>query len=111
VATAERLGVTLELAQFADVEPLLTAADLIISTVPKGTVDRFAKVPLKPDAVVFDVVYDPWPTPFAAAAEAAGCRVVSGLDLLLHQAGHQVTLMTGQPAPLAAMRAALASQP
>lgn len=110
VATGERLGVALELVQFAGVEPFLTAADLIISTVPKGTADRFAKVPLNPDAVVFDVVYDPWPTPLAAAAEAAGCRLVSGLDLLLHQAGHQVTLMTGQPAPLTAMRAALASR-
>jgi shikimate dehydrogenase len=32
--------------------------------------------------------------------------VVGGLDLLVHQAALQVTLMTGRPAPLAAMRAA-----
>jgi len=108
-ATAERLGMAMELVRFTEVEPLLTAADLIVSTVPKGTVDRFAAVPLRPGAVVFDVVYDPWPTPLVAAATAAGCRVVSGLDLLLHQAGHQVTLMTGRPAPLAAMRAALSA--
>jgi shikimate dehydrogenase len=31
---------------------------------------------------------------------------VSGLDLLVHQAVLQVRLMTGQEAPLAAMRAA-----
>jgi shikimate dehydrogenase len=53
------------------------------------------------------VVYDPWPTALAAAAMAAGCTVVSGLELLLHQAGHQVRMMTGRPAPLEAMRAAL----
>ena len=57
--------------------------------------------------VVFEVVYDPWPTPLAAAAQAAGCRVVSGLDLLLWQAVHQFELFTGVDAPAEAMRAAL----
>lgn len=37
----------------------------------------------------------------------SGAIVVSGFDLLLHQAALQVELMTGiQPAPLEAMRAA-----
>src|SRR5262249_61517222 len=40
------------------------------------------------------------------AARPAGTAVASGFTLLLHQAAHQVTLMTGQPAPLAAMRTA-----
>jgi shikimate-5-dehydrogenase len=105
--TAERLGVEVRVARFADVEPLLAAADLVLSTVPKGAADALAGAAWATGAVVFDVVYDPWPTPLAAGAMAAGCRVVSGLDLLLHQAGHQVTLMTGRAAPLAAMRAAL----
>src|SRR5215207_6862262 len=52
VATAERLGVTLELARFPEIEALLTTADLIVSTVPKGTVDRFAGVPLAAGTVV-----------------------------------------------------------
>jgi len=53
------------------------------------------------------VVYHPWPTPLAAAAARSGVTVVSGFDLLLHQAARQVELMTGQEhAPLAAMRAA-----
>jgi shikimate dehydrogenase len=54
--------------------------------------------------VVFDVVYDPWPTPLAAAA--ADRVLVSGLDLLVHQAALQFEIFTGVPAPLAAMRAA-----
>jgi shikimate dehydrogenase len=53
------------------------------------------------------VVYAPWPTRFAAATAAAGGTVVSGLALLLHQAAAQVELMTGRPAPVPAMRAAL----
>ena len=56
---------------------------------------------------MLDVVYNPWPTPLAAAAAQSGIVVVSGFDLLLHQAARQVELMTGrQPAPLEPMRAA-----
>jgi shikimate dehydrogenase len=51
-------------------------------------------------------VYDPWPTPLAEAATAAGAVVASGFAMLLHQAAAQVELMTGKPAPLEAMRAA-----
>ena len=57
--------------------------------------------------VLFDVVYDPWPTPLAAAWMKAGGTVVGGLDLLVEQAALQVELMTGcQSAPLDVMRAA-----
>jgi shikimate dehydrogenase len=108
-ATAERLGVELDVVRFAQLEELLIAADLVISTVPKGTADRFAGAIWSPGAVLFDVVYDPWPTPLAAGAARAGCTLVSGLDLLLHQAGHQVRLMTGLPAPLEEMRTALSA--
>ena len=57
--------------------------------------------------VVFDVIYDPWPTPLAKMALAEGLMLVSGLDLLVHQAARQVRLMTGAAeAPLEAMRRA-----
>ena len=52
--------------------------------------------------MVFEAVYDPWPTPLAASA--VDRVLVSGLDLLVHQAALQFSLFTGLPAPLAAMR-------
>ncbi len=59
---------------------------------------------------LFEVLYDPWPTPLAAAWVARQALVVDGLDLLVHQAVLQVALMTGveaDPAELApVMRAA-----
>jgi len=83
-------------------------ADLVLSTVPKGAADPLvAAIDWQPSTVLFDVVYDPWPTALAAGAAAAGCRVVSGLELLLAQAVGQFELFTGVPAPTAAMRAAL----
>ena len=65
-------------------------------------VDTLAGVPL-----LLDAIYDPWPTPLAAAVEAAGGRVISGLQMLLHQAFTQVEQFTGRPAPKEAMSAAL----
>ncbi len=84
-------------------------ADAVISTVPKGAADDLAAaVPWRAGSVLFDAVYDPWPTPIAAAAAAAGVRVASGLDLLLAQALGQFEQFTGVvPAPEAPMREAL----
>ncbi len=81
--------------------------DLVVSTVPAAAQTGCALTVLDAAEVVFDVAYDPWPTPFARLAAERGQVLVSGLDLLVHQAGFQVTLMTGaDPAPLAPMRAA-----
>lgn len=82
-------------------------ADLVISTVPAGVADPFADM-LADVPVLLDVVYHPWPTPLAAAG-AAGRVMVTGLDMLLHQAVRQFELFTGRRAPAAAMRDALLS--
>ncbi|MBO0856583.1 MAG: shikimate dehydrogenase, partial [Nocardia sp.] len=57
--------------------------------------------------VVLDAIYDPWPTPLAAAVQRAGNTVISGLRMLLEQAFGQVEQFTGKPAPRAEMAAAL----
>jgi shikimate dehydrogenase len=108
-AAAERLGVdpdiTDGLLDPGRARVALTWADVVVSTLPRGAADALTGV--RPGAVVLDVVYAPWPTAFAAAAEAAGARVVSGLEMLLHQAVAQVELMTGHTPPVEAMREAL----
>ncbi|GAA4927128.1 shikimate dehydrogenase [Actinoplanes utahensis] len=84
-------------------------ADAVIATVPKGAADHLAaQVTWRPGSVLFDALYDPWPTPLAAAATAHGVPVFSGLDLLLAQALSQFEQFTGLPeAPEEAMRKAL----
>ncbi len=58
-----------------------------------------------------DAIYDPWPTPLAAAAADAGCHIVSGLDLLLTQAVRQFELFTGVDAPVEAPCATPCAKP
>lgn len=84
----------------------VAAAQVLVSTIPADVAARYAD-PLAAVPVLLDAVYDPWPTPLAAAVEAAGGRVISGLQMLLHQAFAQVEQFTGLPAPRGAMSAAL----
>ncbi|MGW0597947.1 shikimate dehydrogenase [Streptomyces sp. NPDC002776] len=102
----ERLDVEVRTADWADAAEALRAP-LVVATTPAGTTDELASaVPERP-ATLFDVLYDPWPTPLAARWSMFGGAVVSGLDLLVHQAVLQVEQMTRRtPAPLDAMRKA-----
>lgn len=73
-----------------------TAPDAIISTIPGGA-DRtvsFRDETMR-GSMLFEVAYDPWPTPLAASWLAAGGRVVHGLEMLLHQAVGQVRVFVG----------------
>lgn len=79
-------------------------ADVVVSTVPASAQSIALLARCADVAVVFDVLYDPWPTPLAASA--TNRVVVGGLDLLIHQAALQFQQFTGQEAPLDAMRAA-----
>ncbi len=93
-------GVRVEVARLAD-GPV--QGEVVVSTIPAAAqepqlVARCAEAP-----VVFEALYDPWPTPLAAASSGV---LVSGLDLLVHQAALQFELFTGAPAPLDAMRTA-----
>lgn len=102
----ERLDVEVRTADWADAAEALRAP-LVIATTPAGATDALAHaVPERP-AALFDVLYDPWPTELAARWSMIGGAVVSGLDLLVHQAVLQVERMTGlTPAPVEAMRKA-----
>ncbi|MGH3718685.1 MAG: shikimate dehydrogenase [Pseudonocardiaceae bacterium] len=105
-AAADRLGVQPVISGgLPDI--VLPAADVVISTLPPGAADALSPQRWVTRPVVLDVAYTPWPTTLAASAIAAGCRTVSGLAVLLHQAVAQVELMTGRRAPIAPMRAAL----
>lgn len=63
---------------------------------------------LRRDQVVFDMVYRPHETRLIRDALRAGCTVIHGIEMLIHQAALQFENWTGVPAPIDAMRAAVA---
>lgn len=92
------------------VEPSCRTAGLTVSTAPAGALDDLASslaAAAVPGRVLFDVVYDPWPTAVAASWKSHGGAIASGLDLLVHQAVGQLKLMTGADVPVTVLRTAV----
>jgi shikimate dehydrogenase len=93
--------------------------DAVVNTIPGGTDVAVAfDESIMARATLFEVAYDPWPTPLAASWSAAGGRVISGLEMLIHQALIQVRVFVGgdpdlplrdEAAVLAAMRGSVSS--
>lgn len=75
----------------APIEPV----DVVASTIPAEASASVAASLAQSCGTVFDVVYDPWPTPLVTAAEEGGRTVLTGLDLLAGQAVDQFHLLTG----------------
>lgn len=105
---AARLGVPARWCELdvPELAELAAEAGAVVSTIPADVAERYAATFAR-TPVLLDAIYDPWPTPLAAAVQAAGGRVISGLQMLLNQAFAQVEQFTGRPAPKEAMRAAL----
>ena len=89
---------------------LSRAADLVVNCTPLGrggeAVIRPADLPRQ---AVVDLVYVAGGTPLVAAARAAGLPVADGWAVLVAQGAASFTGWTSLPAPLEAMRAALAT--
>ena len=107
-------GVKVEAADLAaDLAKAMADHDVIIQGTPSGMYPEWMEetvVPaelLRPEHIVFDMVYRPIKTRLAREAEDAGCQVVLGLEMLLNQAALQFELWTNAPAPANAMRKAL----
>ena len=99
----------------ADIEPAMAEHEVIIQGTPVGMgpdgtgASCVPPETLQSDHVVFDMVYRPNRTKLIADAEALGCTVVYGIEMLLNQAALSFERWTGKGAPLEAMRSAVAS--
>lgn len=100
---ANRVGITLQIVAW---DAAIPDSDVVVSTATAKAADALADDVAASAPVIFDVIYDPWPTRLAGVATATGCRVLSGLDLLVHQAVLQVELMTGASVPAEVLTAA-----
>jgi shikimate dehydrogenase len=101
-----RLGTQLGLAmRVRDLTPEPVLEDLLVSVLPGDIAGPWAGFAESEHSALLDASYHPWPSPLAA--QWPGSVVANGRDMLLWQATRQVTLMTGLPAPVEAMRASL----
>jgi 3-dehydroquinate dehydratase/shikimate dehydrogenase len=85
------------------------AWDVLINATPVGSAPHADETPLpaerhRPGSVVLDMVYDPLETRFLREAQAAGCKTIGGLEMLLAQAVAQFETWTGLEAPVDAMK-------
>ena len=86
----EEFGTRVRVFDWVQAGNLMDDATLVVNTTSLGMVGKpELRVPLdglRSDAVVTDLIYAPLKTRLLATAEEAGCSVVDGLGMLLHQA-------------------------
>jgi shikimate dehydrogenase len=88
--------------------PDASGCDLIVNATPVR--DELLVAPHAGQTVV-DLAYGPEETALVAAARAAGCVVVDGLEALVRQGAESFRLWTGLEPPLDVMRAAVRTTP
>ena len=76
-------------------------ADCLINTTPVGMYPHTDQSPVGASLLaeykyVIDVIYNPLKTRLLLDAEKHGCRIVSGLDMFVHQGALQIKLWTGK---------------
>ena len=76
----------------------LSPFDLVVNTTPAGAADHLAEN-LSPvvNALLFDVIYKPWPTVLASRWADRSGRVINGKELLLWQGLDQLELVLDEP--------------
>lgn len=83
-------------------------AEVLINATPVGMEPHTDNLPIDPEALsryrlVMDIVYKPLETRLLREARLRGCRVIDGLQMLIHQGAAQFELWTGRPAPVEVM--------
>lgn len=84
-------------------------ADCLINTTPVGMYPHTDQSPVEASLLagykyVIDVIYNPLKTRLLHDAEKQGCRIVSGLDMFVHQGASQIKLWTGKEPSRALMK-------
>lgn len=105
-AVAAELGVA-----SGDYPPTQGSWDVLINATPIGTSPKVDESPIPAASLVmgrlvYDLVYNPERTRLLAEAEAAGCRTLGGLEMLIAQAAAQFQWWTGHPPAEGVMAAA-----
>jgi shikimate dehydrogenase len=94
------------------IEAELAKTKVLVNATAVGLHDDESPIPaelIPPDLLVMDLIYNPPRSRLLRDATAAGCQVISGELMLLHQGAAAFTLWTGQAAPVELMHEKLAA--
>lgn len=72
----------------------INSSDLVINTTPLDAAEYFLPSISEPKGVLFEVLYNPWPTQLSKVWAESGAQVIDGLELLIHQAISQVGIFS-----------------
>ena len=83
--------------------------DILVNTTSVGMVPKTDRMPvghacLRPGMTVMDIVYNPLETKLLRTAREAGCTVVDGVAMFVHQGACQFERWTGLKAPVQLMK-------
>jgi shikimate dehydrogenase len=99
----------------SELERAMVEHDVVLQGTPIGMYPNpgetvIPKALLRPEHVVFDMVYRPYRTRFIEDAEEAGCTTIVGAEMLVNQAVLQFETWTGATAPYQVMRDTLVAE-
>jgi shikimate dehydrogenase len=88
---------------------VLKKADILVNATSVGMIPLVNETPvpgdlLRPDLIVYDIVYNPMKTRLLREAEAVGASTISGVDMLVWQGALAFEKWTGRKAPVELMK-------
>lgn len=92
------------------IEECLMRSDLLCNATPVGMAPNEDGCLIKDsgllrtDLVVVDIIYNPLETKLYKMAKANGCKVLNGIDMLIHQGAASFELWTGMEMPIEIVR-------
>jgi shikimate dehydrogenase len=95
----------------SDVQRNIQDSDILVNATSVGMKPKAEESPIEPKVLrrnmaVMDIVYNPVETKLAKDAQAAGAKVISGVEMLIYQGAASFELWTGKSAPVNVMRQA-----
>ena len=93
----------------SEIQQSIQDSDILINATSIGMKPKAEESPVPPkllsrNLAVMDIVYNPLETKLAKDANAAGAKVVSGVEMLIYQGAASFEIWTGKSAPVEVMR-------
>jgi shikimate dehydrogenase len=107
---ANKIGISADAITFENIGSNLEEYNIIVNATSIGLKNESSPISLesiKPETVVYDIIYMPMNTDFLKKAKEKGAKIIYGYEMLLGQAVRAFEIWNGIEAPYNAMKKAL----